>query len=96
MCASLPPSSLIVQFKEYNEEEAPAEDANTRLSPCDLSVVLFVTLFACTDTDRARLTNTTRVDRNNRRCVQENIFDTVVAGTATEAVSPEIDVRRMA
>ena len=45
------------------------------------------------DADRARLVNATCVDRDNRRCVQENIFNTVVVGAAAEGVSPEIDVR---
>ena len=58
-------------------------------------MVLFVTIFAFRDADRARLVNVTCVDRDNRRCAQENIFDTVVAGAAAEGVSPEIDVRRM-
>ena len=61
---------------------------------CNLSVVLFVTFFAFIDTDRAHLVNVTCVDRDNRRCAQENIFDMVVTGAVVEGSSPTLPTNK--
>ena len=96
--ASLSPSSLIVSIKEYNEEEAPNEGANTRPSSvsgtpgtgCPGPAARGALQSQCGPHCHAVRLQGRGQGTPGERNVRLNM---VVVGAAAKGVSPEIDVR---